>query len=302
VQLAAYADLLLASFLATGGLNSLQYAQVLYLLPISLFGMSVAAAELPELARTTPDDRTALHGRLQTGLGRIAFFVVPTAIAYVLLGEVVVGTLYQGGQFTADTTRQVWIVLAAYGLGLVATTSSRILQSALYALGDARTAALISAARVAASATLGVLLMIQLDRLALVAGAVVLVDPWPVTGPVPEALRAAADNQLRLGGAGLAVGASVGAWLEYGLLRRAVRHRVGPTRLGGGRLGRTLAAAVPAVVLGVGVRAALGALAGELPPLVVGVPVLAATGAAYLALAASLRLPEAMTLTTRRRG
>jgi hypothetical protein len=81
-----------------------------------------------------------------------------------------------------------------------------------------------------------------------------------------------------------------------------VRHRVGPTRLGGGRLGRTLAAAVPAVVLGVGVRAALGALAGELPPLVVGVPVLAATGAAYLALAASLRLPEAMTLTTRRRG
>ena len=51
VQLITYVDLFLASLLAVGAVSALSYAQVLYLLPISLFGMAVAAAELPELSR-----------------------------------------------------------------------------------------------------------------------------------------------------------------------------------------------------------------------------------------------------------
>src|SRR5690606_8387209 len=51
VQLSTYADLILASLLAVGALSRLRFAQTLYLLPISLFGMSVAAAALPDLAR-----------------------------------------------------------------------------------------------------------------------------------------------------------------------------------------------------------------------------------------------------------
>jgi putative peptidoglycan lipid II flippase len=297
VQLAAYADLLLASFLATGGLNSLQYAQVLYLLPISLFGMSVAAAELPELSRATPDNPSGLHRRVQTGLRRIAFFVLPTAAAYLLLGDVVVGALYQGGAFTGPTTRQVWAVLAAYSLGLVATASSRILQSALYGLQDPRTPALVSAARVALSAAIGVVLMLQLDRVVIDAGALALLDPLPVTGPVSEALREARDNQLRLGGVGLALGASAGAWLEYLLLRRAVAHRLGAIRMGGGSLARTAGAAGAAAVAGLLARQ----LTDGLPPLAAAVPVLGAAGLAYLAAAAALHL-EGVTAVGRAAG
>ncbi|HVM15150.1 MAG TPA: lipid II flippase MurJ, partial [Egibacteraceae bacterium] len=60
VQLSAYVDTLLASFLVAGALAALGYAQMLYLLPISLFGMSVAAAELPELSSATDEDRAGL--------------------------------------------------------------------------------------------------------------------------------------------------------------------------------------------------------------------------------------------------
>ena len=73
VQLSGYAELLLASLLAVGAVAALGYAQIFYLLPISLFGMSVAAAELPELSRLESSDRELLGVRLQEGLRRIAF-------------------------------------------------------------------------------------------------------------------------------------------------------------------------------------------------------------------------------------
>lgn len=60
------------------GLSAFRFGQVLYVLPISLFGMSVAAAELPELSHTDDRDRASLRRRLDAGLTRIAFFVVPT--------------------------------------------------------------------------------------------------------------------------------------------------------------------------------------------------------------------------------
>jgi hypothetical protein len=71
VQISAWVDLLLASFLAIGALAALRYSQVLYLLPISLFGMSVAAAELPTLSTMDHDDRSGIVARLDRGLGRV---------------------------------------------------------------------------------------------------------------------------------------------------------------------------------------------------------------------------------------
>jgi putative peptidoglycan lipid II flippase len=81
VQLSALIDLAVATFLVGGGLSTLRYGQTLYLLPISLFAMSVAAAELPALAAGTagPDAGRAVAGRVRRGLARTAFFVVPTA-------------------------------------------------------------------------------------------------------------------------------------------------------------------------------------------------------------------------------
>ena len=83
VQVSAYVDTLLASLLPTGAVAGLTNAQLLYTLPISLFGMSVSAAELPAMSAVASGDRAALESvrlRLDDGLRRIAYFVVPSAM------------------------------------------------------------------------------------------------------------------------------------------------------------------------------------------------------------------------------
>ena len=95
VQLSAYVDVVLASLLAIGAVTRLQFAQTLYLLPISLFGMSVAAAALPELARDRAGATGALRERTVAAVRRVAFYVVPSAVAFVLLGDVLTAGLFR---------------------------------------------------------------------------------------------------------------------------------------------------------------------------------------------------------------
>jgi putative peptidoglycan lipid II flippase len=301
VQISAYLDLLVASLLATGAVAALGYAQVLYLLPVSLFGMSVAAAELPELSAADHDDRVGVTTRVEAGLARVAFFVTPSAFAFVFLGDLVVGTLYEGGRFARVDTLQVAVILGAYGLGLLASTATRLLQSALYGAGDARRPAILATVRVAVSTLTGVALMLPLDQLRVTeAGLVELVGSMADLGIADEAARGASDNQLRLGAAGLALGAAIGAWVELVLLRRAVGERFGRVRLGGGRLARTVLASVPLVLVGTAARP----LVSDLPAWLGGPIALGAAGAAYLVAAVALGLPEAGRLRARllRRG
>jgi putative peptidoglycan lipid II flippase len=293
VQLSAYIDLFVASLLATGAVAALGYAQVLYLLPISLFGMSVAAAELPALSTIDHDDLQRVTARLEEGLARMAFFVVPSAVAFVLLGDQVVRTLYEGGRFTPEDTRQVGMVLAAYGLGLLASTATRLLQSALYGIGDTRRPAILAAVRVGVATVVGVLLMMPLDLVEIVPGdGLRVIGQADELGIADEAARSASQNQLRLGAVGLALGAGVGAWLEFVLLRRVIRRRFGPVRLGGGRLGRTLVASIPLAIVGTLMRPVVA----DLPGLIGGPLALVAAGAAYLLAALALGLPEASQL------
>lgn len=302
VQLSAYVDLLLASLLAVGAVSALGYAQVFYLLPVSLFGMSVAAAELPELSRTAggparPDGNvvgTGVVDRLGAGLARIAFFVVGTSVAYLVLGDLVVGALLQTGEFRTEDARLVWYVLAAFTLGLPATTTSRLVQNALYAFGDTKGPAVIAGIRVTVAALVGFVLMFQLDRVGLVGpgvdGVLFLERPPAPLAPLPEAVRA--DGALRLGAVGLAVASGAAAWLELALLRRRLRRHGISVHVGGGTLGRLLLAASAAAVVGLALRPAAAEL-GPLPGLVLaGAP----TGATYLAVAFASGVPEARTL------
>ncbi len=291
VQLLGYVDLLLASFLATGAQSSLAYAQVLYLLPIALFGASVAAAELPELVESRRDLR-GVSRRIDAGLARSAFFVVPTVAAYVVLGDLLVASLLQRGEFNADDTAQVWAVLLAYTPGLVATTSSRLLQSTLYASGDARTPAVVAGLRVALGVVLGALLMLQLDQVVFTAEGLRVVGDLPSLAVPDPVLRSQEDNLHRLGAAGLALGAGMSAWLEYGLLRRTLRSRGIRTRRGGGRLRPVVSSAVIASVAALLTRL----LIGELPVLVSTALCLAVLGGTYLAVARALRVPEVRSL------
>lgn len=295
VQVAAYVDLFLASFLATGAVAALTYAQVLYTLPISLFGMAVAAAELPDLSQADQADRDATVRRLQAGLARIAFFVVPTTAAYLVLGDLVVGLLYQSGRFGPDAALQVAIVLAAYSVGLLATTSGRLLQSALYGMRETRLPALFSVVRVTLAAALGLVLMAQLDQVAVTAAGLEVVGDLPATSLASDALRGADRNALRLGAAGLALGSGLAGWVEYWLLRAALGRRVGSVRLGGGDGGRILAAAAVAAAVGLVARA----LVADLPVALAALLALPPVGAAYAAVAYALGVREVRALLQR---
>lgn len=137
IQISAYVDSVLASWLPTGAVAALGYAQTIYLLPISLFGMSISAAELPELSSTQGNEqerRETLEIRLYQGTRRVLFFVIPTAVAFLLIGKSLIAAAFQRGQFSSTDSHLVWLCLAGYSIGLIASCSSRLCSSALYAL------------------------------------------------------------------------------------------------------------------------------------------------------------------------
>ena len=202
LNLSALVDVFLAGLLVEGAVAHLSRAQTLYLLPISLFGMAVAAAELPELSRQGPEAGNVLSGRVRAALARVRFLLIPSAAAYLIFGDLLVSGLYQRGAFGTPDSRVVGWVLAGYALGLPASGASRTLSSAFYALRDTRTPARFAVLRIVVSLAVAASLIFPLDRFRI--------------GP------------FGLGTVGLSLGASVGAWLEYGLLRRHLSQRIGP--------------------------------------------------------------------------
>lgn len=272
-QLSGYLDVFLSSFLAAGALGALGNAQTLYLLPISLFGMSVAASELPELSRISTGELRGFLDRVTGSLRQILYLVVPTTVGYLVFGVLVVGALFQTGRFGAADTWLVALVLAGYTLGLAATTASRLLQNAFYALSDTKTPARLAVWRVAVSGVLGAALMVALDRIAL--GALV-----PGLAETRE--------PLRLGAVGLAAGSAVGAWVELQRLVAALRAHEASFRLPWRAAGRMAALAVGAAVPAAGLWWILPAW----PVWLVGALVLGVYGALYLAAGHALDLPE----------
>ncbi|MFT6943095.1 MAG: putative peptidoglycan lipid II flippase [Nitriliruptoraceae bacterium] len=293
VQLATFVDLMLASVLAGAALVTVQKALIFALLPVSLFGMSVAAAELPDLSTARRDDRVTLARRIDAGLGRIAFYVAPTAVGFVVVGELIVGMVYLTGQFGPDDVRIVAVVLAGASFGLLATTSSRLLQSVLYGSGNARGPARIAIVRVVLAALLGLVLMFQLDRLVLVGDGVAMMGDaqLPAFGPLPTLQRS--DGLLHLGALGLTLASSIAALVEYALLRTLVDASVGTrVRVGGPQRVQIAAAAIAAAGAAMLVRPWLG----ELPVRVAGLAAVATVGVVHISVATALGVDEARAL------
>jgi putative peptidoglycan lipid II flippase len=292
VQLSAWLDLILASLLAAGAVGALFTAQQLYMLPISLFAMSVAAAELPELSRKqAPGPET--FQRLDDGLTRMAFWVAASAVVFIVAGDLVAGALFTTGQFGRPEEILVWVLMGGFSLGLIATSSSRLLQSALYAVGDTRTPARIAAQRVAISTVVGVLLMFPLDRIGIIDGRLAPTgDPialWPLSGEA----RSAGDI-LRIGALGLLIGGAIGAWYEYRRLAAAVSAQVGqPIQAAGSQRGRLVLPVVAAAIVGLLLRPVVG----DWPRLLGGPVAAGAMGLAYVLVAARTRVEEVHAVT-----
>ncbi len=273
VQVSAFIDSLLATLLPTGAVAAIGYAQTIYLLPVSLFGMAISAAELPAMssARGTTEEVSAyLQTRLNAGLRRVAFLVVPSAMAFLALGHVIVSALYQTGEFGRQDSLYVWGILAGSAVGLLASTMGRLYASAFYALRDTRTPLRFAVVRVVLTGALGWFAALRLP------GLLVIGPEW--------------------GAAGLTASAGLAGWIEFYLLRRGLQVRVGATGLPVGLLPRLWAAAAAGAGIGwVALR--------YLPawhPVPLAVVVLGGYGVTYLLAARLFGVQEARDLLVRR--
>jgi putative peptidoglycan lipid II flippase len=273
VQISAFIDELLASLLPTGAMTGLANAQLLYTLPASLFGLSVSAAALPAMSGAVGLD--ALHlvrDRVNTGLRHIAFFVVPSAVGFLALGDIVAAALFQTGRFTADDARYVWGILAGSSIGLLATTFARLYSSTYYALRDTRTPLKYALVHVAIATIFGYL-------------AAIVLPAWLGFNPI-------------WGTVGLTAAASIGGWVELFLLRRSLSGRIGATGLPASLGLRLWCSAFAAAAVAWAIKLALPAV----HPIARAALILVPFAGVYLGVTIALRVPEARRLLTRVTG
>jgi len=259
-QLSGLVDALLSTLTGHGGTSTLGYAQLVQVLPVSLFGASVNAVALPDLSREAVADGAnhLLRVRVATGFRRIAYFVLPSALAFITLGSVVAGAIFQTGRFEARDSVLVGTVLAAYGFGLLGQASVKLFASGFYALRDTRTPVTIA---VSCLALAGVSAFVLLR--------------W-------------------LGPAGIALGSSIGWTVSLVLHVRDLNARIGRILHAADwrAFGVALGAAVAAGLAGAAV-ARLGAGAG---PIVVALGAFGMFGAVYGVLTLLFRHPDALRL------
>jgi putative peptidoglycan lipid II flippase len=265
VQLSAYVDQIISTWLPVGAPAALQNAQLLSTLPVSLFGMAVSAAELPAMSRLSGSETEKyelLRGRLDAGLRRIAFFVVPSAVAFLALGDVVAAALFQTGRFGHGDAVYVWKILAGSAVGLLASTLGRLYSSTFYALRDTRTPLNYALIRVGTTTVLGYLCALPLPR-------ALGVDPsW--------------------GAAGLTASAGVAGWIEMLMLRHTLNARVGRTGLAAAYTAKLWTSAVAGAGVAWAVKIALPAL----HPIAAAVLILGPFGLAFLGATVALGVPE----------
>lgn len=272
VQISAFIDTMIATLLPTGAVTGLANAQLIYTLPVSLFGLSVAAAELPAMSGSTgagPGGFDALRDRVNLALRRVAFFVVPSAVAFLVFGDVIAAALLQTGRFQASDADYVWGILAGSAVGLLAATLGRVYSSAYYALRDTQTPLRYALIRVTMGTVLGYLAALH--------------------GPALFALDA------RWGAAGLTVASGMTAWVETGLLRTTLGRRLGPVGLPIRHVATLWALAATAAAAGWLVRTRVDGWS----PILTAIAVLGVYGSVFLLAAFAARVPEAYAIRQR---
>jgi putative peptidoglycan lipid II flippase len=183
IQIAMFADTLIASLLPTGAVSSIYYADRLYQLPVGVIAIAVGTVLLPEMSRKlgTGDESGAFAA--QNRAAALTFVLtVPFFVAFLTLPDLILTALFKRGAFNFEAARAAADVLFAYAAGLPAVMLIRSAVAGFYARQDTRTPVIASLIAVALNVVLKIILV----------------------GP--------------LGAPGLALATSLGAWLNLGIL------------------------------------------------------------------------------------
>jgi putative peptidoglycan lipid II flippase len=230
VQLALFADTLIASFLPTGALSALYYADRINQLPIGVVGIAVGTVLLPEMSRRiAAGDLSGAASAQARGIQLALLLTIPCAAAALAIPDLIMRALFARGAFTSQDALAAGSTLAAYSVGLIPFVLLRSFTAPFYARGD--TATPVKAALLAAAVNIGLKVVLM--------------------GPLAQV--------------GLALATSIGAWINLSLLAWLARRQgfaVSGTAIGGPVVKLALIGAVFAAALFGGAYGLDRALAG----------------------------------------
>ena len=128
-----------------GPVSWLSYAFRFMQLPLGLFGVAMASATLPSIARSVArGEMDEFRRTLSNSLGTVFLLTIPSSVGLIVLGKSIIGAIYQGGRFQLYDTQQTAVALSYYAIGLMGYAALKVLSPAFYALNDARTPMLVS--------------------------------------------------------------------------------------------------------------------------------------------------------------
>ena len=152
-----------ASTVSDEAISAVNYAWLITLTPLALFGMAISTAVFPTMAEQAADNLRELRRTLERSLRLILFLTLPAAAALMVLSRPLVAFFFQRGAFDATSTDIVQSALLYYAIGLFALAAIEILSRAFYALRDTRTPVMFAVVALAVNLVLSAALVRPLE-------------------------------------------------------------------------------------------------------------------------------------------
>ena len=182
-QLALFADTIIASFLATGAISALYYADRIDQLPIGVIGIAVGTVLLPEMTqRIAADDHAGARSAQNRAIEFALLLGIPCIVAFLVVPDTIMRGLFMRGRFTAEDAHAAAVTLMAYTVGLVPFVLIRSVVAPFLARGDTFTPM----------------------KAALIGTAINIAFKVALMGPLAQV--------------GLALATSIGAWINFALV------------------------------------------------------------------------------------
>lgn len=192
VQINLFADVIIASFLPSGAVSHLYYADRLNQLPLGTVGIAIGTALLPMLSKAvSSENKDDIQTLFNRALEACFIFALPAALALGLAAEPIIRGLFRQGAFTAADAIVTAQVLTGYAIGLPAYIAGKVLSTVCYARQDTKTPVIVAGISVAVNVILALIFVFGMDR----------------------------------GVAGIALATGIAGWVQIGLLWRVLDRR-----------------------------------------------------------------------------
>jgi putative peptidoglycan lipid II flippase len=226
VQIALFADTIIASFLSAGALSALYYADRLNQLPIGVIGIAAGTVLLPEMAsRIAAGDETGSRRAQARAIELTLLLSIPCVVAFLMIPELIMRALFMRGAFTAADAAAAGRTLAAYAFGLLPFVLIRSVTATFLARGDTATPVKAALTAMGVNVVFKILLMAPLAQVGLALAT--SIGAWLnfalVAWFAARAGHLAIDPRLRSSAARLAAAGCVLAgalWLARGAVER----------------------------------------------------------------------------------